>query len=95
MLLLSILKRKRPPDIKAVTYHQLVIDKAVSGTTVVDGTVDFTTSLGSRTFQGDVTVNGTWNNNGQASILINADVFVNGAFNCQTGSNTIAPSVGK
>lgn len=60
---------------------------AVVGSTAVDGTLSITGTVGTKTFVGLVTVNGTWSNATEA-VTIQGGITNNGTFTAGTGNYT-------
>jgi len=63
----------------------------VDGSTIVSGTLLMASATGSKTFNGDVTINngGTWNHTANAGIAMNDNLTNNGTFTAGVGANAI------
>ena len=61
------------------------VDLTVSGATTLTGTLDFDATTGTKIFQGDFTVNGTFNNTAWESVHFQGDFINNGTFNGENG----------
>lgn len=66
----------------------------VTGTTTVNGVLDFNDATGDKTLNGNVVVNGTWNTTANESFTLSGDLTNNGTFNGGNGTYTLT-GVGK
>lgn len=66
----------------------------ISGATTVDGTLNITSTMGTKTFTGDVTVNSTgqWNNSANEAISFGGSLVNSGTFTVGTGVQTFTGS---
>ncbi|MDD5571903.1 MAG: hypothetical protein PHD97_12205 [Bacteroidales bacterium] len=64
----------------------------IGGASTITGTLEINNSTGTKTFTGDVTVNGTWNNSGNSAITIAGNLTVNSGatFTAGTGVYTLS-----
>jgi hypothetical protein len=61
---------------------------AVSGATSVTGTLNITNATGAKTFTGNVTINGTWTNSGDAAVSFGGNLTNNNVFTAGAGIQT-------
>lgn len=61
---------------------------AVGGTTTVTSTLNITSATGTKTFTGNVTIDGTWNNSGNEAVGFGGNLSNNGTFTSGTGTQT-------
>lgn len=66
------------------------ITLTVNGTTQIDGTVTFTSNVGTKRFVGLVSVAGTWSNPANESVVFNGGITNTGSFNVGTGTCTFS-----
>ncbi len=59
-----------------------------NGSTLVDGSLVFSSGLGTKTFVGPIVVNGLWNNAANESVAIRGGITNNGTFNAGNGRYT-------
>jgi hypothetical protein len=65
---------------------------SIGGTSTITGTLEITNSIGTKTFTGNITVNGTWNNSGNSAITMAGNLTVNtgATFTAGTGIYTLS-----
>jgi len=69
------------------TFNVSGVTLDVTGSSTIDGTFTITTNPGTKTFNGPVTVNGTWTNTTEA-ITFSGGLTNNGSFTAGTGTHT-------
>lgn len=77
-------------DVAQGTLSLNTADITANGPTLVSGTLLMASSTGTKTFNGDVTVNpgGTWNHTANAGIGMNGNLTNNGTFNASAFTNS-------
>lgn len=60
----------------------------VTGSSLIDGTIRFTSTTGTKTFTGLVTINGTWQSTVAESFTFQGGITNNGTFTASTGTYT-------
>ena len=77
-------------DVQAGTLDITGVTAAVTGTTTVGGTLALSATGGTKTFTGNVTVNGggTWNNSGNEDVAMGGSLTNDGTFTSGTGQYT-------
>lgn len=67
-----------------------VVTLTVAGSTDINGTLDITSTTGNKTFNGDVVIDGTFQNNINEAITFGGNVTNNGTFTAGTGTYTFS-----
>ena len=75
-----------------LTLAAFTTSLSVTGSTTIasPATLTLSSATGARTFTGDVTVNGTWNNSGNATATLNGNLTDNGTFTSGTAAYILA-----
>jgi MSHA biogenesis protein MshQ len=81
-------------DVQAGTLNIGTASADIDGATTVGGTLGITSTTGTKTFNGDVTINasGTWSNTANEAITMGASLTNNGTFDSGTGQYSFTTS---